>query len=65
MSPVKIVYWQEDDGLWLGYLQDHPDYMTQGETLAELKENLRDIYDDVKGGYIPKGDKSAKTARVL
>lgn len=54
MSPVKIVYWQEDDGLWLGYLQDHPDYMTQGETLVELKENLRDIYEDVTGGYIPK-----------
>jgi predicted RNase H-like HicB family nuclease len=54
MHTVKIVYWQEEDGFWLGYLQDHPDYMTQGETLAELKENLKDIYEDVKGGYIPK-----------
>jgi len=45
MSPVKIVFWQEEDGLWLGYLQDHPDYMTQGETLAKLKDNLKDIYE--------------------
>jgi len=53
MSPVKIVYWQEEDGMWLGYLQDHPDYITQGESLAELKENLRDIYKDIKGNHIP------------
>lgn len=50
---VKIVYWQEDDGVWLGYLENHPDYMTQGDTLAELKENLRDIYEDIYTGLIP------------
>ena len=54
MNKVKIVYWQEEDSLWLGYLQDHPDYMTQGITLAELKENLKDIYEDLTGGYVPK-----------
>jgi predicted RNase H-like HicB family nuclease len=36
MHMVKIVYW-EDDGGWLGYLQASPDYLTQGETLEELK----------------------------
>jgi hypothetical protein len=30
MKTVKIVYWQESDGFWLGYLQNHPDYYTQG-----------------------------------
>jgi predicted RNase H-like HicB family nuclease len=29
--------------MWLGYLKEYPDYMTQGETLEELKENLKDI----------------------
>lgn len=29
-----------------------PDYMTQGETLEELKENLKDIYTDLASGYI-------------
>jgi predicted RNase H-like HicB family nuclease len=52
MTTVKIVYW-EDDGTWLGYLQDYPDYQTQGETLDELKEHLRDIYADISGGHIP------------
>jgi predicted RNase H-like HicB family nuclease len=46
MSIVKIVYWQ-DQGMWLGYLEDYPDYMTQGETLEELKDNLKDIYQDI------------------
>ena len=43
MKTVKIVYWQENDGMWLGHLEAYPDYMTQGETLEELKENLKDI----------------------
>lgn len=48
MNTVKIVCW-EDDGAWLGYLQDYPDYWTQGETLDDLK----DLYLDVTGGHIP------------
>jgi predicted RNase H-like HicB family nuclease len=39
----KYVYWQEED-MWLGYLEEYPDYKTQGESLEELKENLKDIY---------------------
>ncbi len=46
MTKVKIVYWQ-DEGMWLGYLQDYPDYLTQGETLDELMDNLKDIYQDI------------------
>lgn len=49
---TKFVYWQDDD-MWLGYLEEFPDYMTQGETLDELKENLRDIYSELVSGNIP------------
>ena len=48
----KYVYWQ-DDGMWLGYLEEYPDYWTQGETEAELKENLIDIYQELADGTIP------------
>ncbi len=51
MNIVKIVYWQDGD-IWLGYLQDYPDYATQGMSLDELKVNLRDIYNDITAGYI-------------
>jgi len=39
--------------MWLGYLEDYPDYMTQGESLEELQENLKDLYEDLAGGHIP------------
>ena len=51
METKKYVYW-EDKGLWIGYLEEYPDYMTQGESLEELKENLKDIYNDLTSGYI-------------
>ena len=44
MERKKYVFWQDDD-MWLGYLNEYPDYMTQGETLEELKENLIDIFN--------------------
>jgi len=52
MQTIRYVYWQDED-MWLGYLEDYPDYMTQGETLEELQENLKDIYEDLIGGRIP------------
>ena len=41
VETVKIVYWKRD-GFWIGYLQDYPDYQTQGETLEEVRTNLRE-----------------------
>jgi hypothetical protein len=52
MKKVKFVRWEED-GAWLGYLQDYPDYWTQGETLDDLKEHLLDLYRDITGGHFP------------
>jgi predicted RNase H-like HicB family nuclease len=52
MQTIKFVYW-EDNGVWLGYLQDYPDYWTQGETLDDLKEHLKDLYQDLAAGQIP------------
>jgi len=49
---VKYVYWQEDEA-WLGYLAEYPDYMTQGESLSELQENLKDIHSDITQGHVP------------
>ena len=54
MERKKYVYWKDDaDGMWLGYFEEYPDYMTQGETLEELKYNLRDIYKELENGKIP------------
>ncbi len=39
--------------MWLGHFEEFPDYMTQGQTLEELEENLRDLYLDLTSGEIP------------
>lgn len=52
MQTIKYVYWQED-GVWLGYLQDYPDYWTQGETLEDLKDHLKDLHTDLSSGELP------------
>ncbi|MEW6163248.1 MAG: type II toxin-antitoxin system HicB family antitoxin [Nitrospirota bacterium] len=52
MEKMKYIYWH-DEGMWLGYLEEYPDYMTQGETIEELEENLKDIYKELTSGNIP------------
>jgi predicted RNase H-like HicB family nuclease len=52
MQVVNIVYWEED-GAWIGYLQEYPDYWTQGESPEDLKEHLRDLHRDFTSGEIP------------
>ena len=52
MEKTKYVHWQ-DENMWLGYLEEYPDYSTQGESLEELKDNLKDIYKDLTSGSIP------------
>ncbi|MCE5333203.1 MAG: type II toxin-antitoxin system HicB family antitoxin [Desulfobacteraceae bacterium] len=52
---LTLIYWKSDQ-FWLGKLQEYPEIMTQGETLEELEENIRDAYllmmaDDVPDGY--------------
>lgn len=48
-AALEYTYWQ-DENMWLGYLDEYPDYMTQGETVEELKENLIDVYKELTGG---------------
>lgn len=52
MQTVRIVHW-EDEGVWLGYLVDFPDYWTQGETFEDLKEHLTDLFRDLTSGDLP------------
>jgi predicted RNase H-like HicB family nuclease len=40
---MTMIYWKSEK-FWLGKLKERPDIMTQGETLDELEENLRDAY---------------------
>jgi len=46
MKKKRFIYYREDD-MWIGWLEEFPDYRTQGETLEDLRENLKDVYEDV------------------
>lgn len=52
MKNTKYIYWQDGPD-WLGYLEEFPDYVTQGASLEDLKEHLKDLYKDLTGGVIP------------
>ena len=52
METAKLIYYQEDN-MWVGWLEKYPDYRSQGKTLDELKENLKDLYEDISAGKIP------------
>ncbi len=46
MRTVKYTFWQEG-GFFLGYLNEYPDYCTQGYSKDELLENLKDLLTDL------------------
>ncbi|MCX5975348.1 MAG: type II toxin-antitoxin system HicB family antitoxin [Coprothermobacterota bacterium] len=48
----RFIYCQEDD-VFIGWLEEFPDYRTQGESLLELKDNLKDIYNELTSGSMP------------
>ncbi|UCH25462.1 MAG: hypothetical protein JSV66_16255 [Trueperaceae bacterium] len=48
---LRYVYWQANE-VWLGYLDEYPDYWTQGHTEDELLENLIALYQDLTSGAI-------------
>jgi predicted RNase H-like HicB family nuclease len=54
-TKIKIVYWKGKK-FWLGKILEHPEIMSQGETVEELEENLKDAYklmlmEDVPSDY--------------
>jgi predicted RNase H-like HicB family nuclease len=54
-AKMNMIYWKSEK-FWLGKLLEHPEIMTQGETLEELEENIKEAYllmamDDVPEHY--------------
>jgi hypothetical protein len=39
--------------MWLGYLEEFPDYETQGTLLEDLRAHRNDFYSDLTSGAIP------------
>jgi predicted RNase H-like HicB family nuclease len=52
MNPIGFTYWQDEE-IWVGYLDEYPDYMTQGICFEDLKEHLTDLYKELSAGENP------------
>ena len=52
MQPSFILEYWEDDGWLVGRLRGVPGVFSQGESLAELEENIRDAYHLMTAGEI-------------
>jgi hypothetical protein len=61
MGSARYISWQ-DGAHWLGFFEEYPDYMTQGESLEDLQDHLKDLYHDLTSGEIPGVRKAAELA---
>jgi predicted RNase H-like HicB family nuclease len=52
MKTIKYTWWQDGE-FYIGFLNDYPDYETQGYSREELMENLRDLLKDLESGEVP------------
>lgn len=43
---------RKDNNNWLSYIEDYPDYLTQRNSIDELKEHLKDLHKDFTNGEI-------------
>lgn len=52
MRTISYTYWQDGDD-FLGFLNDYPEYETQGTSKDELVENLTDLLKDLESNEVP------------
>jgi predicted RNase H-like HicB family nuclease len=60
-TKLTLIYWKGEK-FWLGKLLDHPEIMTQGETVEELEENIKDAYLMMVMEDVPREHKVKKIA---
>lgn len=58
---LTMIYWKGEQ-LWLGKLLEHPEIMTQGETLEELEENLKEAFRLMALDEVPQDYKTKEIA---
>jgi predicted RNase H-like HicB family nuclease len=60
-SEMTLIYWKGEK-FWIGKFLEHPEIMTQGETLEELEENIKDAYLMMAMEDVPQEHKLKKIA---
>ncbi|MEP7036740.1 MAG: type II toxin-antitoxin system HicB family antitoxin [Acidobacteriota bacterium] len=52
MRIIKYTFWKDSE-FFIGFLNDYPDYETQGYSKEELLENLKSLFADIETKEIP------------
>ena len=52
MKTIEYTWWKTEQ-FYIGYLNEYPDYMTQGIDKEELIENLKSLLEDIESNEIP------------
>jgi predicted RNase H-like HicB family nuclease len=52
MRTIKYTF-RQDGEFYLGFLNEYPDYRTQGISKEDLLENLRGLLSQLESGEIP------------
>ncbi|GMO50871.1 MAG: hypothetical protein Pg6C_15100 [Treponemataceae bacterium] len=45
---LRYTYWEAAEGGYIGFINQFPDYWTQGETQEELETMLKSLYEDIQ-----------------
>jgi hypothetical protein len=61
MTSTGFTYWQDGE-FFVGHLDEFPDYLTQGTSLADFKAHLLDLHRDLSSGVIPQVRRHAELA---
>jgi predicted RNase H-like HicB family nuclease len=59
----EYTYWEENDW-FVGYFNKYPEYVTQGQNLAELEEMLADVYVFLQEEDIVSRSEQRKTGTI-
>ena len=44
---LSYTYWEAPEGGYIGFLNQYPDYWTQGDSIEELEKMLASLYGDI------------------
>ena len=44
---LSYTFWEAKEGGYIGYLNQYPDYWTQGDSVEELENMLSSLYNDI------------------
>ncbi|MCG2811211.1 MAG: type II toxin-antitoxin system HicB family antitoxin [Candidatus Aminicenantes bacterium] len=63
-TKLKMVYWKGEK-FWVGKLLEHPEIMTQGKTIRELEENMKDAYRLIAMEDVPENHEVRELALTI